>query len=118
MLFQTSSPEEGGDLHLHHHHLIDHHNQHHHHGDDAVAPTWLLDSGASMHFTHDMNDFVEYVPLDDQFTISTANGVTAVEGYGTVILNCPDNVGRTTVRITPVFYIPDLTLRLLSMGEF
>ena len=71
-----------------------------------------------MHFTHDMNDCVEYVPLDDQFTISTANGVTAVEGYGTVILNCPDNVGRTTVRIMPVFYIPDLTSRLLSMGEF
>ena len=67
-----------------------------------------------MHFTHDMNDFVKYVPLDDQFTISTANGVTAVEGYGTVILNCPDNVGR--LRYAHVTHFPYLQIEWANSG--
>ena len=75
---------------------------------------WLLDSGASLHFTHDINDFIEYSPLKEELTVVTANGRTRATGVGTVLLNC----GTQRVRISPVYYIPELTSRLLSMGEF
>lgn len=75
---------------------------------------WLLDSGASLHFTHDINDFIEYGPLREEMTVVTANGRTHATGAGTVLLNC----GTERVCISPVYYIPELTSRLLSMGEF
>lgn len=81
-------------------------------------PVWLLDSGASMHFTYSLDDFMEYTQLEEPIPVSTANSSTMVMGFGTIILNCPDATGQSTVRITPVFYIPDLTSRLLSLGEF
>ncbi|KAK1216466.1 hypothetical protein PQX77_020908 [Marasmius sp. AFHP31] len=34
---------------------------------------WLLDSGASSHFTHDMNDFADYQPLNNGSMVNTAN---------------------------------------------
>lgn len=56
-------------------------------GKKAVrAPMWLLDSGASRHFTSDINDFVEYEPLDVPLRASTANGVASIIGKGTVII--------------------------------
>jgi len=33
---------------------------------------WILDSGASLHFTGDMNDFIEYTPLEKNITANTA----------------------------------------------
>ncbi|KAJ3010270.1 hypothetical protein NUW54_g2534 [Trametes sanguinea] len=80
---------------------------------------WMLDSGASSHFTFDLDDFVEYEPLQKEMLVGTANGVAVAKGSGTVMLNCPLNPGEhTTVRIAPVYYMPDLSIRLLSMGEF
>ena len=86
---------------------------------DDPAPMWILDSGASMHFTGNMDDFIEYTPLDKVIPISTATNIAIVEGQGTVILNCPlETGGHSTVRIAPVYYIADLSSRLLSLGEF
>ncbi len=44
----------------------------------------------------------------------TANSHTNIVGKGTVILTVADR----TVRINPVYYIPDLSSRLLSLGQF
>jgi len=33
---------------------------------------WILDSSASLHFTGDMNDFIEYTPLEKNITANTA----------------------------------------------
>jgi len=33
---------------------------------------WILDSGASLHFTGDMNDFIDYTPLEKNITANTA----------------------------------------------
>ena len=33
---------------------------------------WILDSGTSLHFTGDMNDFVDYTPLEKNITTNTA----------------------------------------------
>ena len=80
---------------------------------------WMLDSGASLHFTNDMDDYIEYAPLSEDIVVHTANGVAFVKGSGTVLLNCPlPSGGHTTVRIAPVYFMPDLSIRLLSMGEF
>ena len=66
-----------------------------------------------------MNDFIEYSDLESNMNVITANDIASVQGCGTVILNCPNlEGGHNTVRIMPVFYMPDLTSRLLSMGSF
>ena len=46
--------------------------------------------------------------------VRTATSYTSIIGKGTVILT----VNGTTVRISPVYHIPDLTSRLLSLGQF
>ena len=74
---------------------------------------WMLDSGASLHFTNDLDDFIEYEAIAPVL-IRTATTVTHVVGRGTVILT----VDGVAIRISPVYYIPDLTTRLLSLGQF
>ena len=74
---------------------------------------WLLDSGASRHFTYDINDFVEYKSITPM-PLLTANGRAEAIGQGTVILVLNDRA----IRINGVLYVPDLTTRLLSLGQF
>ena len=73
---------------------------------------WLLDSGASMHFTNDINDFVDY-QTTTPIKVVTANGSTQVKGKGAVILV----INQKAVRIEPVYHIPDLTTKLISLGQ-
>ena len=91
-----------------------------HRSDTKQEAVWLLDSGASLHFTNDIRDFVQYTPLKEEIIVTTANGRTKASGVGTVILFCKAAHGRAraSVRIAPVYYMPELTSRLLSMGEF
>jgi len=78
---------------------------------------WILDSGASLHFTGDMNDFVDYTPLEKNITANTATSVnTQIIGKGTVMMAVEGS--EHMVRIAPVFYVPDLSMRLLSLGVF
>jgi len=75
---------------------------------------WLADSGASMHFTFDINDFVEYQELAQKIPVSTANSSSHIIGKGTVVLL----QNGESIRIFPVYYTPDLTVQLLSLGVF
>jgi len=78
---------------------------------------WILDSSASLHFTGDMNDFIEYTPLEKNITANTATSAdTQVIGKGTVMMAVEGS--KYMVRIAPVFYVPDLSMRLLSLGVF
>ena len=78
---------------------------------------WILDSGASLHFTGDMNDFIEYAPLEKNITANTATSTnTQIIGKGTVMMAVEGS--EHMVRIAPVFYVPDLSMRLLSLGVF
>jgi transposase InsO family protein len=81
---------------------------------------WLLDSGASTHFTHDIRDFIEYTPFtpSERAPVKTASNVIYIEGKGTVLLQHYVDNKMVTTRLYPVLYIPNLTTRLLSMGEF
>ena len=60
---------------------------------------WLADSGASMHFTFDINDFVEYQELAQKIPVSTANSSSHIVGKGTVVLLLQNG---ELIRIFPV----------------
>ena len=73
--------------------------------EDHFEATWMLDSGASCHFTNDLNDFVEFEEnVGPERVVRTANGSTTITGKGTVIFT----VNNERIRLYPVFYIPDL----------
>jgi len=78
---------------------------------------WILDSGASLHFTGEMNDFVDYAPLEIEITAATTTlENTKILGRGTVLMAVEGS--EQMVRIAPVYYIPNLSFRLLSLGVF
>src|SRR6201996_8281229 len=85
-----------------------------------LSSMWLLDSGASAHFTYNINDFIEYMPFSEseRVPVRTAAHQIFVEGSGTVLLWHYINGSLAMTRIHPVLYIPNMSTRLLSMGEF
>ena len=86
--------------------------------EQEIAP-WLLDSGASLHFTFELNDFVDYGPLDDDESdfVITATTTATIIGKGTVLIQVPTSNGGTRhVRLYPVHHIPRMNGRLLSLG--
>jgi hypothetical protein len=86
-----------------------------HECDHKETKEWLIDSGASAHFTNNINDFVECEELMSQTFVRTANSSAQIMGKGTVILSLSTS---EVVRISPVYYIPSLNCQLLSMGVF
>jgi hypothetical protein len=75
---------------------------------------WMLDSGASRHFTFNINNFVVYEAIPEPIQVLTATTTTNIVGMGTIIIKTKQGAHR----ISPVWYIPDLTTRLLSLGQF
>ncbi|KAF9226179.1 hypothetical protein BS17DRAFT_867902 [Gyrodon lividus] len=83
------------------------------------VPTWMLNSRAPIHFTMNKKDFAQYEPLKEKIMVQTANGISTVDKKGTIILQCADEHGHaTTVKLHPIYYMPDLNTCLLSMGIF
>jgi len=86
-------------------------------------PQWLLDSGASMHFTGQCSDLVDAFKLAQPLMIQTANDITQVEEAGTVFIThtvLPRNskAYEKTTCLQPVYYLNRLNTHLLSMGRF
>ena len=65
--------------------------------DQNSPPIWMLDSGVSLHFTFNMNDYIEYESLQEDIIVSTANSLAFAKGFGTVIMSCPITPGVRTV---------------------
>ena len=83
--------------------------------EEQAEACWMLDSGASCHFTNNLNDFVEYEEnIGPERVVRTANGSTSIIRKGTVIFT----VNGECIRLYPIFYIPDLNDCLLSLGQF
>src|SRR5258708_7336030 len=82
---------------------------------DKCSKEWLIDSGASLHFTNSLDDYVHYEQMTSQILVKTANSSALLRGKGTVILMLSNG---ERIRINPVYYIPDLTCQLLSMETF
>ena len=86
-----------------------------HVNEDQSEATWMLNSGASCHFTNNINDFVEFEEnVGPERVVRTANGSTSITGKGTVIFM----VSGEWVRLYPIFYIPDLNNHLLMLRQF
>ena len=84
---------------------------------------WLMDSGASIHCTSEMSDFIEYENLILPIPVKTASGYASLTGVGAVVIRHPilqaDGSHSTNVtRLWPVYYHKLLDGRLLSMGSF
>jgi len=86
---------------------------------------WLMDSGASKHFTMKMDDFSSYesIPANNKNKVITTNGETFIEGKGTMFIQ--HNVERNSQRpeqqimcLSPIYFISGLSSWLRSMGEF
>jgi hypothetical protein len=77
-----------------------------------MGPLWLMDSGVSTHFTSDINDFIEYMPLPpkERSPVKTAAHTIYVEGCGTVLLKHKVHNTTVTTRLHPVLYIPKLSV--------
>jgi len=85
-----------------------------------------LDSGASLHFTSYLEDFVSFEELNksQHELVHTAKKDTSLKitGKGSVILehnvDNPMQPNGKFIRISPVYYIKELSLWLLSLGIF
>ena len=73
---------------------------------------WLLNSGASAHFTFNFNVFIEYHQYAKPCHSQTANGLAPVLGEGTVLIQFNGNV----VQLSPTIYMPTCTFQLVLLG--
>ena len=74
---------------------------------------WMLDSGASMHFTYSIDDFADFHYYKSRRPLHTADGITYMTGEGTVLV--PLETG-STLKLTSVALVPNLTNKLISLG--
>ena len=74
------------------------------------SPQWMMDSGASAHFTYDINDFIEYKLFgkNDRIAVHTAKHTVYVEGKGTILITHFENDEEVTTRLYPVLLIKGL----------
>ncbi|KAJ3884246.1 hypothetical protein GG344DRAFT_84326 [Lentinula edodes] len=80
---------------------------------------WMNDSGCSEHTTFDLSDFIEYEDLEEKVLIATATTTAYITGVGTVLIHFKDVRGRMhSARIAPVFYMKELSHRLIAQGRF
>ena len=88
-------------------------------GSEISGAFWLLDSGASCHFTGDLGDFASYQVLKHKHYAKMANGVAEIAGISTVLLQCLDhNTGdEKVVKLTQVLHMPGASACLISMGK-
>ena len=88
-------------------------------GSEISHAFWLLDSGASHHFTDNLGDFASYQVLKHKHYAKMANGVAEIAGIGTVLLQCLDhNTGdEKVIKLTQVLHMPGVSVHLISMGE-
>jgi len=70
---------------------------------------WLLNSGASPHFTNNFNTFIKYQPYVKPCHSQMANGLAPVLGEGSVLICFNGNV----VRLSPTIYMPTYTFQLV-----
>ena len=79
---------------------------------------WLNDSGASQHTTFDKSDFIEFNELSEKIPVGTATTVAWITGIGTVLITVKDYDGSSHhVRLSDVYYMEKLRVRLLSQGQ-
>jgi len=86
--------------------------------DDEIIK-WILDSGASLSFSSIVSDFSDliYYKPEGRPLVKTANSTAEILGFGTVFIQTNLDEDRQITRIHPVMYLPNMSDRLLSMGQ-
>jgi len=90
-----------------------------HKDEDNGTIKWLIDSGASMAFTSIVSDFSNliYYKPNRRPVVLTANDRAHILGFGSVFIQTTQRGNQRITRIHPVFYLPNMSERLLSMGQ-
>jgi len=83
----------------------------------------MLDSGASAHFTPVFSDFIAFSHFKEPLSVNTASSPLAQYGFGMVLLqyliyNPKGKEITKTLRICNVIFVPHITQRILSLGDF
>lgn len=85
---------------------------------NSVEDSWLGDSGANCHMTHDKSSFEPFEEVIDHPGIGTANQVAVpVKGRGTVRVKSFANDKWWTGILHEVLYVPDLRKNLFSLTK-
>ena len=90
----------------------------------GTGANWILDSGASKHFTSNLDDFSLYEEIlsTQNATVQTAGTILPMVGKGAVIIRHNVEEQNThyeqITHLYPVFCIPNISVQLLSMGIF
>ena len=88
-------------------------------GSELQGAFWLLDSGASRHFTGNRDDFTNYQALDYKLYAKTANSKAKIVCVSTILLRTVDrNDEEAIVTLAQVLHMPSANARLISMGKF
>ena len=56
-------------------------------GSNLVNPEWMLDLGASAHFTPVFSDFIAFIKFKEPLRVNTAASPLKQLGFGTVLLH-------------------------------
>ena len=82
---------------------------------------WILDSGASTHFTPHHLNFIDYVELkgDDRIPVQTARGIIHVTGHGRMLIQWMDHVHKKShlLNLHDACHIPNSDVCLISLGQ-
>jgi transposase InsO family protein len=84
---------------------------------------WIMDSGASRHFTPMLSDFADFSPYDGPILSTAAKSTPLqIKGEGTVFLshlvkNKKGYKKEVITRFHPVYHVPGMSIRLMSLGE-
>jgi hypothetical protein len=93
-------------------------------GSNLRNPEWMLDSGTTAHFTPVFSDFITFMRFKEPLKVNMASTPIIQFGFGTVLLSYPlfnskKGIEETkTLRIRDVLFVPHITQRILSLGEF
>jgi hypothetical protein len=87
-------------------------------------PEWMLDSGTMVHFTPVFSDFIAFTQFKEPLKVNMASTPIIQFGFGTMLLSYPlfnskKGIEETkTLHIRDVLFVPHITQRILSLGEF
>jgi hypothetical protein len=93
-------------------------------GSNLRSPEWMLDSGTTVHFTPVFSDFIAFTQFKEPLKVNTASTPIIQFGFSTMLLSYPlfnskKGIEETkTLCIRDVLFVPHITQRILSLGEF
>eukprot|EP00253_Pinus_taeda_P002078 PITA_02078 len=80
--------------------------------DHIPSSVWYIDSGASRHFSHRREWFIDFSPFSDSVVFGGGEKYT-VDGRGTVQIQS----GGRTLTFLNVYYVPGMETNLLSVSQ-